>query len=243
MPTLLVRFYTHASRYHVQLVKSSTEKKPEKPPSKEEPVEAIASLSPVETNENKKDSKNEVISVPVESGSPELNIASKSFVWRDNRDNELEIRLEKLNKILSEIKEDKIRKIKESVAKWEAKYEKRLIDLELSMQNFEKKCKYDRAELSEQISRVEEMSDVNMALRQRIEKKLIAHGTASQPEQNRQRILTLALNMLRGILYYTAQIRDAFMNINRPALKPKEDTPAPAVATKEEQPQVIKGNA
>ncbi|KAL6739650.1 hypothetical protein Aduo_013081 [Ancylostoma duodenale] len=206
-------------------------------------MQAIASLSPPESNENKKDSNYEGISLPMESGSPELNIASKSFVWRDNRDNELEIRLEKLNKILAEIKEDKIRKIKESVARWEAKYEKRLIDLELSMQNFEKKCKYDKAELSEQISRVEEMSDVNMALRQRIEKRLIAHGTVSQPEQNRQRIITMALNMLRGILYYTAQIRDAFLNMNRPTLKPKEDTPTPATPAKEEQPQTLKGSA
>ncbi|KAK6748074.1 hypothetical protein RB195_000972 [Necator americanus] len=178
--------------------------------------ELAVSLSNSEEQEDKKQSNAENAS--------DMNIANKPFIWKDNRENELEIRLEKLNKILSEIKEEKIQKIRESVSKWEAKYERRLMDLELSMLNFEKRCRYDKAELNEQISRVEEMSDMNTVMRQRIEKRLIAHGVATQSEHTKQKILTVTLNMLRGILYYAAQIRDAFTPRNPNFVKTDDDS-------------------
>ncbi|VDM85967.1 unnamed protein product, partial [Strongylus vulgaris] len=170
---------------------------------------AAVSLSPPENGDKKANNEG---NSPVFSDIPEVYFTNKSFVWLDNRENELENRLEKLNKILSEIKEEKIQKIKDNVAKWQSKYEKRLLDLEQSMLNFEKKCKYEKVDLNEQISRVEEMSDTNVAVRQRIEKKLVAYGAKLKSGQN-QRFLTVIVNMLRGLLYYMAQFRDTFLDM------------------------------
>lgn len=132
----------------------------------------------------------------------------KSSIWSDTRESELERRLEKLNKALLEIKDDKIRRLRESVREWEEKYDRRLYELEMAMRRYEQRCKIERAEVNDQLSRVEEMSDANVVTRQRIEKKLVLHGPNLQSESNR-RFLTVVVNIVRGILYYTAQIRDA----------------------------------
>ncbi|XGW32171.1 hypothetical protein V3C99_010386 [Haemonchus contortus] len=143
----------------------------------------------------------------------------KSLTWIDLRDDELERRLEKLNRVLQDVKDEKIRRIRESVKNWEDKYVKRLSELESAMLKFAERCQIDKSELNDQISRVEEMSDTNVAIRQRIEKKLIVHGPTLNSESN-QRVLTLTLNLVRGILYYTAQIRDALWYPRTPT-KPK----------------------
>ncbi|KAK6018029.1 hypothetical protein OSTOST_16436 [Ostertagia ostertagi] len=108
--------------------------------------------------------------------------------------------------------DEKIRRIRESVKNWEEKYEKRLSELESSMLRFAERCQSNKAELNDQINRVEEMSEANMAIRQRIEKKLVVHGPTLQSES-----LTMTLNLVRGILYYTAQIRDALWYPRTPA--------------------------
>ncbi|CAJ0602555.1 unnamed protein product [Cylicocyclus nassatus] len=153
----------------------------------------------------------------------EVYFTNKSFVWHDSGENELENRLEKLNKILSEIKEEKVQKIKDSVAKWQSKYEKHLLDLEQAVLSFQRKCKYEKADLNEQINRVEEMSDINVAVRHRIEKKLSAYGHRMESGQT-QTLFSMFLNMLRGLLYCMAQIRDAFMGTGNDALKAKDSS-------------------
>ncbi|VDL83595.1 unnamed protein product [Nippostrongylus brasiliensis] len=76
------------------------------------------------------------------------------------------------------------------------------------------------------ISRVEDMSETNTTIRQRIEKKLFVHGPIIQSE-NPHTLLTLTLSLIRGILYYTAQIRDLIFRAPAPR-KTDELRPTPS---------------
>ncbi|WKY05021.1 hypothetical protein Q1695_005770 [Nippostrongylus brasiliensis] len=150
----------------------------------------------------------------------------KSLLLADMNNSELTERLEKLNAVLQELKEEKIRHLKESVKAWEEKYSQRLSDLEFSILRFQDRCKLQSSEINDQISRVEDMSETNTTIRQRIEKKLFVHGPIIQSE-NPHTLLTLTLSLIRGILYYTAQIRDLIFRAPAPR-KTDELRPTPS---------------
>ncbi|KJH41454.1 hypothetical protein DICVIV_12569 [Dictyocaulus viviparus] len=192
---------------------------------------ANISMSPVEKNKDKKPS---VAAEPVlkEVTPPDLSPKGEETSWNNHREDELEARLDKLNKILGLIKarscttfhvyyrnsnfrEDKVLRLKDSVAKWHEKYDKQLLNLELSMKDFETKCRNDKVEISEQISRVEEMSNTNYTIRKRIEKRLEQNAPRMQLEENNRYFTTFTVNFVKSILYYTAQIRDTFWRRKR----------------------------
>ncbi|KAJ1348162.1 hypothetical protein KIN20_003405 [Parelaphostrongylus tenuis] len=136
----------------------------------------------------------------------------KALIWNDYREDELKARLDKLQKLLDKIKEERLHQLRTKMLKWQEKYIRRLLELEIAMKDFERKSREDKAQIGEQISRIEEMSDINNAIRQRIEKRIAHLLPKMDPQENNFCFTAIIVNFVRVILYYAANIRDALWN-------------------------------